>query len=43
MKCNLRDLGIYGMILLKMIIRKYGVKVWNGFNWLGTEYNYEFC
>jgi len=30
----LEDKGIYGKIILELILGKYGGKVWSGFIWL---------
>jgi hypothetical protein len=33
-KGHLCDIGIDGRIILKLILEKYSVRVWMGFNWL---------
>jgi hypothetical protein len=30
-----RDVGMWGRIILKWIVKEYDVSVWTGFNWLG--------
>jgi hypothetical protein len=37
-KDHLGDLGIYGKIIIKWILRKYGVRVWTGFMWLSGSF-----
>lgn len=41
-KPSLGDLGLNGRIILKLIVEKYGVKLWIGVNWLRTGSNGRF-
>jgi hypothetical protein len=34
---HLRDLRVYGRIILKCILKKQDVRVWTGFIWLRIE------
>jgi hypothetical protein len=36
---HFRDLVANGREILKFVLNKYGVGVWNGFNWLGIGSN----
>jgi hypothetical protein len=31
---HMRDLGVYGGMILKFITEKWGVMMWTGFKWL---------
>jgi hypothetical protein len=38
-RCHLRDLGVNGRIILKIVLTKYAVRVWTGFIWLRMALN----
>jgi hypothetical protein len=42
-RSHLGNLAINWRLVLKQISNKQGVRVWNGFNWLGTGFSAGSC